>query len=113
MPRKTQTQQQQQDEDYNFGNIDVDSDEEVERLRKLCQAGKCFRDGDLNLITSIITGDFSQFFSQFDWGCKMDYACESCRYRQNCYICAGWWIKIFADNMDYITIAEFAKKNGV
>lgn len=43
----------------------------------------------------------------------MDYACESCRYRQNCYICAGWWIKIFADNMDYISIAEFAKKNGV
>lgn len=29
------------------------------------------------------------------------------------YICAGCWIKIFADNMDYISIAEFAKKNGV
>ena len=29
------------------------------------------------------------------------------------YICVGCWIKIFADNMDYISIAEFAKKNGV
>ena len=28
------------------------------------------------------------------------------------YICVGCWIKIFADNMDYISIAEFAKKNG-
>ena len=29
------------------------------------------------------------------------------------YVCAGRCIKIFADNMDYISIAEFAKKNGV
>ena len=30
-----------------------------------------------------------------------------------CYICVGCWIKIFADNMDYISIAEFNTKNGV
>ena len=29
------------------------------------------------------------------------------------YIWVGCWIKIFADNMDYISKAEFAKKNGV
>ena len=37
---------QQYDEAESILKNMTDSDEEVERLRKLCQAGKCFRDGD-------------------------------------------------------------------
>ena len=37
---------QQYDEAESILKNITDSDEEVERLRKLCQAGKCFRDGD-------------------------------------------------------------------
>ena len=44
-PRGLISNQQYDEAERILNNIN-ESDEEVERLRKLCQAGKCFRDGD-------------------------------------------------------------------
>ncbi len=45
-PRGLISNQQYDDAESILNNITTESDEEVERLRKLCQAGKCFKVGD-------------------------------------------------------------------
>lgn len=45
-PRGLISNQQYDEAERILNNINESDEEEVERLRKLCQAGKCFRDGD-------------------------------------------------------------------